>query len=140
MKRSSARTSTANDQVPTELAEDYLRAIAERIDEAGVCRTKYLADRFGVQLPTISKAIARLSQAGFVRRALYKPIELTAAGRRRARKASERYRTVVEFLMHIGVNEEAAMADAEGIEHDASQETLTAMKRILKGRPMDADD
>jgi DtxR family manganese transport transcriptional regulator len=39
---------------------------------------------------------------------------------------------VLEFLHALGVPEEVAEADAEGIEHHVSEETLEAMRRFVR--------
>jgi DtxR family manganese transport transcriptional regulator len=39
---------------------------------------------------------------------------------------------VVEFLQRIGVPEDVAEIDAEGIEHHVSAETISAMEAFLK--------
>jgi DtxR family manganese transport transcriptional regulator len=43
-----------------------------------------------------------------------------------------RHRLVVEVLLALGVPAEAAEADAEGIEHHVSAETLAAFARVTK--------
>jgi DtxR family manganese transport transcriptional regulator len=45
-----------------------------------------------------------------------------------------RHRLVVKLLLAVGVPAEAAEADAEGMEHHASEATLKAFARFL-GRP-----
>jgi DtxR family manganese transport transcriptional regulator len=42
-----------------------------------------------------------------------------------------RHQTVVAFLVAIGVPDPIAEADAEGIEHHVSDETLAAFERFL---------
>jgi DtxR family manganese transport transcriptional regulator len=57
-----------------------------------------------------------------------------------ADKSRQRHQLVLDFLRALGVSEERAQADAEGIEHHVSQETLSAMERfIARGRPAGRD-
>jgi DtxR family manganese transport transcriptional regulator len=43
-----------------------------------------------------------------------------------------RHQIVEEFLRALGINELTAEADAEGIEHHVSEETLAALERLTK--------
>jgi DtxR family transcriptional regulator, manganese transport regulator len=62
----------------------------------------------------------------------YRAIFLTEAGRELAETARQRHRLVVAFLRALGVSEETAEQDAEGIEHHVSDETLEALARFVK--------
>ncbi|WP_146602270.1 manganese-binding transcriptional regulator MntR [Novipirellula aureliae] len=115
----------------SELAEDYVEAIADAIAEKGVCRAIDLVKQFAVTHATVNNTIARLQRDGLVVTETYQPIELTEAGKRLATKSRKRHRIVESFLRKLGVSESAAAADSEGIEHHVSSETLAAMKRIL---------
>jgi DtxR family manganese transport transcriptional regulator len=47
---------------------------------------------------------------------------------------------VIEFLRAIGVDEDTALRDAEGLEHHVSETTLEAFRRVtekLRGRRSD---
>ena len=48
------------------------------------------------------------------------------------RFARARHRTVVELLIAVGVPQEAAELDAEGIEHHVSDRSLAAFEAFLK--------
>lgn len=116
----------------TELAEDYVEAIDDIISESGVCRATDLVNRFRVTHATVNNAVGRLIRDGFVTSQPYQPIELTAAGKRLAKKARHRHEIVMRFLRKLGVSEQAAKNDSEGIEHHVGKETLAAMKRVLE--------
>ncbi|RNC80543.1 MAG: transcriptional regulator MntR [Phycisphaera sp.] len=116
----------------TETAEDYVEAVAEIIESADACRVRDLAERFGVSHVTVIRTIKRLESEGLVRTEPYKPIELTAKGRKLARQCKERHELVYHFLLAIGVNPRAAAADAEGIEHHVSKETLARFRDIVE--------
>ncbi len=124
-------TRTRSDHA-TELAEDYVEAIAEIIAEAGVCRAVDLTERFEVSHVTVSRTIGRLVRDGFVETEPYGPVVLTAKGKRLARIAADRHSVVLDFLMAIGVSEQVARIDSEGIEHHVSDETLEAMRDFLQ--------
>ncbi len=114
----------------TETAEDYVEAVAEIIESADACRVRDLAERFGVSHVTVIRTIKRLESEELVRTEPYKPIELTAKGRKLAKQCKQRHETVVRFLLAIGISRRVAETDAEGIEHHVSKETLARFKQI----------
>lgn len=118
----------------TEVAEDYLELIADLIDSQGEARAADIARRLGVSQASVNKTTARLAQMGLVTSQPYRAIFLTAEGRRIAEASRARHLIIVEFLCAIGVGEETARADAEGIEHHCSAETLAAFKRLADGK------
>ena len=130
-KKQQNRHSRVRSDHATELAEDYVEAIAERIETEGSCRAVDLAAQFQVSHVTVNRTIGRLQRDGFVTTEPYAPIELTPAGRRLAKAARRRHEVVHQFLLAIGVSEEVAAIDSEGIEHHVSPETLSAMKAFL---------
>ena len=52
-----------------------------------------------------------------------------------AERCKHRHQIVVGFLRAIGVDEETAERDAEGIEHHVSEETLRAFERYIRSHP-----
>lgn len=115
-----------------ETAEDYVEAIADLMASEGEARVTDLARRLGVSHVTVNRTIARLQQMGLVTSQPYRAIFLTAPGEKLAGESKRRHEVVVQFLRSIGVEEEAAQRDAEGIEHHVSPETLTAFERALR--------
>ena len=116
----------------TEVAEDYVELIAELIEKKGEARAVDLAGRLGVTNVTVNNTIQRLQRDALVTAKPYRAIFLTDKGRRLALAARERHRIVREFLVALGVDEETADADTEGIEHHVSQATLDAFRRHLR--------
>ncbi|MEO0964468.1 MAG: manganese-binding transcriptional regulator MntR [Planctomycetota bacterium] len=114
-----------------ETAEDYVEAIDALIAERGQCRVVDLATRLGVSHVTVIRVVQRLVEQGLATTEPYRPIELTAKGRRLARACRERHETVVAFLQKLGVSKRVAAMDAEGIEHHLSDETLAHMRDYL---------
>jgi DtxR family manganese transport transcriptional regulator len=115
-----------------ETAQDYVEKIADLIETVGEARVVELSRRLGVTHVTVTKTVARLRRAGLVKAQPYRAIFLTDAGRKMAEDARERHRVVHAFLLALGLSEAVAQADAEGIEHHVSQETLLAMRRFTK--------
>ena len=117
-----------------EIAEDYVEAIADLVEETGEARVVDLAERMGVTHVTVSRTIGRLQKAGYVTSQPYRAIFLTESGRALAEACKRRHETVVAFLRSLGVSERIAQMDAEGIEHHVSPETLAAFEAALARR------
>ncbi|MFO1121356.1 MAG: manganese-binding transcriptional regulator MntR [Hyphomicrobiales bacterium] len=120
----------------SELAEDYVELIADLIDERGEARGTDIALRLGVANATVVKTLRRLQDAGLVSQEPYRAIFLTGDGWKMAEDGRRKHRIVEDFLLALGVGEDIARMDSEGIEHHVSEETLRAMSRFLarKGR------
>ena len=116
------------------LVEDYVELIADLIAAHGEARATEVAKRLGVTHPTALKAISRLKRDGLATSRPYRGIFLTETGQAMAEKVRARHRLIVELLTAVGVPQEAAEADAEGMEHHASEATLKAFERFLAGK------
>ena len=115
----------------SEITEDYVEAIAEIERQRGQCRGVDLRRLFGVSHATVTQTVARLKEAGLVDPEPYGPIRLTRAGLRLAEKSQQRHEIVFQFLLALGVSEEAARLDTEGIEHHVSEETLACFRQFI---------
>jgi DtxR family transcriptional regulator, manganese transport regulator len=111
--------------------EDYVELIADLIAVHGEARATDVAKRLGVTHPTAIKTLARLKREGLVTSRPYRGIFLTDAGAALAERVRARHRLIVDLLRAVGVPTEAAEADAEGMEHHASDVTLAAFARFL---------
>ncbi len=116
------------------LLEDYVELIGDLIAEMGEARVADIAERMGVAQPTATKAVSRLKREGLATSRPYRGVFLTDDGAELADRVRARHRTVVELLIAVGVPEETAELDAEGIEHHVSDKTLAAFATFLKGR------
>lgn len=106
--------------------------IADLIDAHGEARAVDIARRLGVTHVTVVKTIARLVREDLVNTKPYRSIFLTESGRRLAEQARHRHQIVVRFLRSLGVSDATANADAEGIEHHVSAETLQAFEQYCQ--------
>lgn len=116
----------------TELVEDYVELIADFVDTTGEARQVDIAKRLGVAQPTVAKMLNRLTDEGLITRRPYRGVFLTDAGKRLAEESRRRHEIVESFLRALGVGEETARYDAEGMEHHVSAETLAAFERFTK--------
>lgn len=117
-----------------ELAEDYVELIADFVDTQGEARQVDIARRLGVAQPTVAKMLNRLAEDGLITRQRYRGVFLTEAGKRLAEESRRRHELVEAFLLSLGVSEETARHDAEGIEHHVSSETLRAFRKHLRSQ------
>lgn len=116
-----------------ELVEDYVELIADLIDSGGEARPVDIAARLGVTKPTVNKMLKRLQHDDLITQRPYRAVFLTDSGRALAEESRERHRIVETFLISIGVSAETARADAEGMEHHVSEETLGVFARLSSG-------
>lgn len=116
----------------TELTEDYVEVILELSEETGEARLVDIAKRLGVAHPTVSKALKKLEQEGLVVLKPYRGLKLTDQGEHLAKRCRERHKTVVAFLIALGVDSGTAEIEAEGIEHHVGVSTLQLMSDFSK--------
>ena len=124
MARSFTQTREAH---RTELSEDYVEVILELSHEHGEARLVDIAKRLGVTHPTVSKALKKLEQEGLVILKPYRALRLSKEGEQLAFRCRERHKTVVAFLLALGVDPITAEIEAEGIEHHVGTTTLALM-------------
>jgi DtxR family manganese transport transcriptional regulator len=131
-KRQAENLSKTRRENASEIAEDYVEAIADLIAETGEARVVDLAKRLGVTHVTVNRTIVRLQKAGLVTSQPYRAIFLTDIGCKLAVACKIRHETVVAFLRSLGIPERVAEMDAEGMEHHVSPDTLAAFKTALR--------
>ena len=117
-----------------ESTEDYVELIDDLIRMNGEARLVELAERLGISQPSASKTLARLQRDGYVTSEPYRSIFLTDKGKTLADASRERHDLVYRFLLCIGVSEDVAKIDSEGVEHHVSEETLNAFRQIMRER------
>jgi Mn-dependent DtxR family transcriptional regulator len=112
--------------------EDYLEVIYELIQHKGYATTVDISNYLNVSSPSVTKMLQRLSESGHVNYEKYRGITLTEAGVAVAKNMHDRHGVLAEFLMMIGVDEDTANRDAEGIEHHLHPETLKKLEEFVK--------
>lgn len=112
-------------------AEDYLEKILMLKEEKGYVRSIDIANGLSVTKPSVSFAMKRLRENGYITMDESNMITLTPQGMEIAQRIYQRHKALTQFLINIGVSEETARQDACEIEHDISVETFEAIKRQL---------
>lgn len=118
--------------------EDYLEVIYELIEHKGYATTGDISTYLNVSSPSVTKMMQRLRDTDHLVYERYKGIRLTDKGMDVARGIRQRHGILTEFLIMLGVDEEAAHRDAEGIEHYLEPKTLERLERfvrIIKNNP-----
>lgn len=113
-----------------ESAEDYLEMILMLQEEKGFARSVDIAASLGVTKPSVSFAMKKLRENGYITMGEDNYISLTEKGRVIALRVYERHKALTALLMGLGVSAETAREDACKIEHDISEETFEALLRF----------
>jgi DtxR family manganese transport transcriptional regulator len=116
----------------TEMAEDYVELISDLIRANGEARLADLAVHVGVTSATVAKVVQRLQRAGLVESRPYRSIFLTESGEAMAEMSRRRHHVVEAFLRALGIDDLTVEADAEGMEHHVSEQTLAAFARLTR--------
>ena len=113
-------------------AEDYLEMILMIRQQKGYVRSIDVAQALGVTKPSVSIAMKKLRENGYITFDKDNFILLSVPGEKVARHMYERHKTLTQLLMRLGVSEETAKEDACKIEHDISDETFNAICRYVQ--------
>lgn len=112
--------------------EDYLEVIYELIQYKGYATTIDISEYLNVSSPSVTKMVQKLNENGHLNYEKYRGIRLTEKGILVAKSIRERHGLLAEFLKIIGVDEDTANKDAEGIEHYLQPKTLGKLESFIK--------
>ncbi|CAN5429132.1 hypothetical protein BH18THE1_BH18THE1_09480 [soil metagenome] len=115
----------------TDRMEDYLEVIYELVQQKGYATTVDISIYLNVSSPSVTKMMQKLDETGYLNYEKYRGIKLTNEGIRIARNIRNRHGLLAEFFMIIGVDEETANNDAEGIEHHLHPETMKKLEEFI---------
>ena len=121
---------SGNEQI-TDAMEDYLEVIYELIQKKGYATTVDIANYLNVSSPGVTKMVKRLDQMGYVQYEKYRGLRLTSDGIDVAKNIHKSHDLLVEFLKMIGIDEEIANRDAEGIEHHLHPQTIEKLEEFI---------
>ena len=111
-----------------ESAENYLEAILSLHERHGLVRSIDIANELHFSKPSVSVAMKKLRESGYIEMDKDGFISLLPAGEEIARRIYERHKLLTQFFIRLGVDPEVAAADACKVEHDLSDETFQKMK------------
>ena len=115
-----------------ESSEDYLETILILKERKGNVHAIDIAREMGFSKPSVSIAIHKLEDNGYLTITEDGNILLTESGSEIANKIYDRHLTISKALTMLGVNEEQSLVDACKIEHDISEETFSKLKEFVK--------
>jgi len=113
-----------------ESAENYLEAILMLEKEKKPVYSVDVARRMGFSKASISRAMSKLRESGYIVSGGAAGLEMTKKGRRLAEQVLERHTQITRFLVKLGVSADKASEDACRIEHDICPETFECIKKF----------
>ena len=117
-----------------ESAEDYLESILILGEQSGQVRSIDIVNRLGFSKPSVSIAMKKLRENGYILMAGDGTITLTDSGLDIASRVYGRHKLLTELFVLLGVGEDQAAADACRVEHDLSQETMDRIQEFIDSR------
>lgn len=119
-------------------AEDYLEAMLILQEKHGYIRSIDIARHLGITKPSVSYAVKRLKESGYINMEPNGPITFAEPGLEIAKRVYARHKALSSFLELLGVSPEQAENDACEIEHVISDESYKAIcKYVEKYLPND---
>ena len=119
-----------------ESAEDYLEAILILRERRGAVRSIDIVNELGYSKPSVSIAMKKLRESGYITMAGDGNISLTDSGMEIASRIYKRHRTITRLFELMGVSPEQAAIDACKVEHDLSEETFARICSYVGDQPL----
>ena len=115
-----------------ESQEYYLEAILHISKEKESVHAIDVARELSFSKPSVSVAMNKLKEAGYIVVNNKDEISLTPSGLAIAEKTLEKHIILTKMLVSLGVDEETAKEDACRMEHDISDKSWEAIKKHAK--------
>lgn len=115
-----------------ESSEDYLEAILMLHEKNGYVRAVDIANTLHFSKPSVSIAMKKLRENGYILVDENNMIFLTDAGREIAERVYERHCMLRDLFIAMGVSPQNAQIDACRVEHDLCAETWARIKEYAK--------
>jgi Mn-dependent DtxR family transcriptional regulator len=116
----------------TSALEMYVKVAYELEEEFGTATVSDMAERLSVKAPSVTAALQKLDTLGMVKYRRYQNVKLTKLGKNVAKKLHNRNKTLMDFLLMIGVDKEIAKTDACEIEHVVNPQTIEKLTEYLE--------
>ena len=114
-----------------ESAENYLEAILTLKNKLGTVRSIDIANELEVSKPSVSIAMKKLREGGYIEMDPEGLITLLPSGMEIALRIYERHRLLTRLFIRLGVSEKTAAEDACKIEHIISDESMEMIKKYM---------
>ena len=113
-------------------AEDYLESMIILKEKNGYIRSVDISEFLGVTKPSVSNAMKRLREEGYIEMNRSGFITVTEKGLKIADKIYTRHKKLTDYFVALGVDPDVAEEDACRIEHDISDQTFEALCSCLE--------
>ena len=113
-----------------ESPEDYLETIYMLSLDQQEVRSIDVARHLGYSKPSVSVAMKRLRENGYVTMDDNSFLSLTEEGLAIARRVYERHEVITKYFVSIGIDPETAQKDACRVEHVISEVTFQKLKEL----------
>ena len=115
-----------------ESAEDYLESILILQERLGQVRSIDIVNELGYSKPSVSIAMKKLRENGYISMAGDGRITLNESGLEIASRVYDRHKIVSQLFVQLGVPPKIAAEDACKVEHDLSCETFERIREFVK--------
>jgi len=114
------------------IEENYLKALFSYANEQGEVSVKDLSEKLDIKMPTVTSMMKKLSAKGLVNYTSYKPLKLTAKGKKAAGIIIRKHRLTEMYLVEkMGFGWENVHEIAEQMEHVKSPDLFDRMDELL---------
>lgn len=120
---------------PTRAAEDYLKAIYKLQRAGASVSTSSIAEELERSAASVTNMVKGLAEKGLAEHVPYYGVRLTGEGEAAALRIIRRHRVLESYLIEkLGYSWDGVHAEAERLEHAASDELIDRMARAM-GEP-----
>lgn len=116
----------------SETTENYLKRIYILIESKGKARISDIAKLMDRSLSSVSEAVKRMSDEGYLNYEKYGKITLTDLGSEIAVGVHNNYSIINDLLQTLGIPEHLALEDACSMEHQVSDTTINTIREFVK--------
>ena len=118
--------------------ENYLKAIFHLIDKDDTFTVNELSKMLNIKMPSVNSMMKKFSQKNWVIYESYKPIKITALGKKEAAHVVRKHRLTEMFLVEkMGFGWEVVHEIAEQLEHIHSEIFFDKMDELLNHPKVD---
>ncbi len=113
--------------------EDYIEVISNRLSKYNNVRAIDISRDLGVSRASVSEALRRLNELGYINYGRYSSITITPKGEEAAKSVIFRHNLLTKFLSEVlGLDNDEATDNACKIEHVVSENLLKQLDFFLK--------
>ncbi len=113
--------------------ENYLETIYLVKKDKKSIKPIEVARRLNVKKPSVTGAVKRLSEKGFLEYKRYDDIEITEKGEKAAREVYRKHKLLLKFFVEVlKIEKNVAEEDACKIEHELSKSALSKLTKFIE--------